>query len=118
MLTHVFVLSCRVHQLISSGENEVYLHALGAAIPRALNLALKVKKNYGDRVTLDTATNTVELTDDFERVTAAEESTAGGSGSQRSRLNSGVYVKIVFVPAPAEGAAGSNTSSSTDTSEQ
>ena len=86
----------RVHQLISSGENEVYLHALGAAIPRALNLALKVKKNYGDRVTLDTATNTVELTDDFERVD--ESSTTGGQS--RTRLNSGVYVKINFAPTP------------------
>ena len=59
---------CRVHQLINSGESDVYLHALGAAIPRALNLALKVKKYYGEQVSLDTATNTVELTDDFERI--------------------------------------------------
>jgi len=106
----------RVHQLISSGENEVYLHALGAAIPRALNLALKVKKNYGDRVTLDTATNTVELTDDFERVDESSATAAGGQS--RTRLNSGVYVKITFAPTPPPPAEGSNTSSSTDTSEQ
>ena len=35
---------------------------MGAAIPRALNLALSVEKAYGAAITLETATSTVELT--------------------------------------------------------
>ena len=85
---------CRCQKLIDGGESEVYLHALGAAIPRALNLALKVKKFYGEQVSLDTATSTVELTDDFQRI----------SNSNEQRYNSGVYIKLIYnkEPPPAE----------------
>ena len=79
----------RCQKLLQSGEGEIYLHALGAAIPRALNLALKIQKFFGNRVTLDTTTSTVELTDDFEPRTDN-----GGEGGSRTRHNSGVYIKI------------------------
>jgi len=109
--THPKVQLDRVHHLINSGESDVYLHALGAAIPRALNLALKVKKYYGEQVSLDTATNTVELTDDFERIVQNTEDSQ--HLQQRTRLNSGVYVKITHVPVVA---GSSNDSSGTTSS--
>jgi len=94
----------RCQQLIQSGESVVYLHALGAAIPRALNLALKVKKFYGEQVTLETTTSTVELTDDFERVAPPPPDSTGDNAAQgsRSRLNSGIYVKITHQITPNE----------------
>ena len=53
----------RCKRLIDQGDStEIYLHSLGAAIPRALNLALQIQKAYGDIVALDTHTSTVELT--------------------------------------------------------
>jgi len=114
--THPKVQLDRVHQLIRSGENEVFLHALGAAIPRALNLALKVKKEYGEEVSLETATNTVELTDDFESTNTSNSEESNG---QRTRFNSGVYVKILHtVPSPVQTETAGAGSPSTDTSEQ
>lgn len=56
----VFIFRCK--KLIDQGENQLYLHSLGAAIPRALNLALQIQKSYGAAITLETATSTVELT--------------------------------------------------------
>lgn len=61
----------RCQGLIDKGEPEIYLHSLGAAIPRALNLALQLQKDNSATVTLDTVTSTVELTDDFEPLTEA-----------------------------------------------
>ena len=52
----------RCQSLLDKGESEIYLHSLGAAIPRALNLALQIQKNNCDTFGLDTATSTVELT--------------------------------------------------------
>ena len=79
----------RCQQLLDKGEPEIYLHSLGAAIPRALNLALQIQKNNFDSVSLDTATSTVELTDDFEPIQADS-----GPHFQQSRYNSAVHIKI------------------------
>jgi len=70
----------------------VYLHALGAAIPRALNLALQLQRNYGPRVILDTATSTVELTDDFEPV--SHDNSNSKETVTQTRYNSAVHIKI------------------------
>jgi ribonuclease P/MRP protein subunit RPP20 len=82
----------RCKKLIDQGENELYLHSLGAAIPRALNLALQIQKAYGIGLTLETATSTVELTDDFEPL--------HGEGSEESRIryNSSIHIKILYNP--------------------
>ena len=61
---------CRCRKLIDQGESELYLHSLGAAIPRALNLALQIQKSYGVRITLETATSTVELTGEIDTYTS------------------------------------------------
>ena len=58
----MFCATFRCKKLIEQGENELFLHSLGAAIPRALNLALQIQKSFGVGITLETATSTVELT--------------------------------------------------------
>jgi len=72
----------------------VYLHSLGAAIPRALNLALQLQRRYGSRIQLDTTTSTVELTDDFEPIIFDAGNSTGKETITRSRYNSAVHVKI------------------------
>ncbi len=82
----------RCQTLIEKGESEIYLHSLGAAIPRALNLSLQIQKANSNTVTLETQTSTVELTDDFEPITNE------GTESSQSRLNSAVHIKICYNP--------------------
>ena len=67
------------------GESEFFIHSLGSAIPRALNLALQIQKDNSTCVNLETVTSTLELTDDYE-------STAN---LDNNRHNSAVHIKIV-----------------------
>jgi len=75
----------RCRQFIEKGESEFFIHSLGSAIPRALNLALQIQKDNSTCVTLETVTSTLELTDDYE-------STAN---LDNNRHNSAVHIKIV-----------------------
>lgn len=79
----------------------VYLHALGAAIPRALNLALQLQRNYGSRIQLDTATSTVELTDDFEPVSHDYSNSNPKETVTHTRYNSAVHIKITCASDPS-----------------
>lgn len=72
----------------------IYLHALGAAIPRALNLALQLQRKYGSRIQLDTITSTVELTDDFEPLVFEQSTSATKESITHNRYNSAVHIKI------------------------
>jgi len=72
----------------------LYLHSLGAAIPRALNLALQLQRRYGSRIQLDTTTSTVELTDDFEPIAFENPSSTAKAAITRTRHNSAVHIKI------------------------
>jgi len=53
-------------KLLQGEHEEVVIHGLGAAVNRAINLALQVKAVYGDTVELATMTSTEELIDDLE----------------------------------------------------
>jgi len=75
----------RCRQFIEKGESEFFIHSLGSAIPRALNLALQIQKDNSTCVNLETVTSTLELTDDYE-------STAN---LDNNRHNSAVHIKIV-----------------------
>jgi len=55
----------RCERLLASGEPEILLHALGAAIPRALNLVNVLQKKF-PLLSADPRTSTLELTDNFE----------------------------------------------------
>jgi ribonuclease P/MRP protein subunit RPP20 len=95
----------RCQQFIDKGEPEIYLHSLGGAIPRALNLALQIQKVNSHTVTLETVTSTVELTDDFEPFHCES-----GPAEAHQRFNSAVHVKITYNPqAESETAAAANT---------
>ena len=87
----------RCTKLIQEEEPEIYLHSLGAAIPRALNLALKLQKAYESIVTLDTVTSSAELTDDFEPIQRS-----GGedqrTDSHQPRHTPAVHIKISRKP--------------------
>ncbi len=54
----------RCQELLDSGET-VFVHGLGAAVSRAVNIALAVKKNNCGSVDLDVRTATVNLVDDI-----------------------------------------------------
>jgi len=75
----------RCRQFIEKGESEFFIHSLGSAIPRALNLALQIQKDNSTCVNLETVTSTLELTDDYE-------STAN---LDNNRHNSAVHIKII-----------------------
>ncbi|XP_015115118.1 ribonuclease P protein subunit p20 [Diachasma alloeum] len=53
-------------KLLDSGEPEIIIHGLGAAINRACNLALQLKKNSSGTLDIDIRTSTVHLIDDLE----------------------------------------------------
>ncbi|VDI74146.1 ribonuclease P/MRP protein subunit RPP20 [Mytilus galloprovincialis] len=80
----------RCHKLMNSG-NEVYIHGLGAAINRAVNLALEVKKSSIGNVETETQTSTVELVDDLEPETDEHEPEIF------IRNNSAVHIKVFKV---------------------
>ncbi|TRY68823.1 hypothetical protein TCAL_06187 [Tigriopus californicus] len=62
--THFPAQKQKVLDLLAQGHTEVFLHALGAAIPRAIHLALSVQSQVGPTLLqIRTQTDTVELTD-------------------------------------------------------
>lgn len=77
----------RCQKLMDSG-NEVYIHGLGAAINRAVNLALELKHSSVGNVETETHTSTVELVDDFEPETDEYEP------ETFTRNNSAVHIKV------------------------
>ena len=55
----------RCQSLLDGGFIEIFIHGLGAAINRSINLALQLKtKNHGS-LSLESNTSTVELKDDL-----------------------------------------------------
>ena len=56
----------RCQGLFDTGAQEVYIHGLGAAVNRAMNLALLLKCRSLGSLELSPNTSTVEVTDDLE----------------------------------------------------
>jgi len=56
----------RAKKVIFDGANEVHIHGLGAAINRAINIALQVQSHYNDALDIDVRTSTIQVVDDFE----------------------------------------------------
>lgn len=84
----------RVLNLLAQGHTEVYLHALGAAIPRAIHLALSVQSQIGPTlIQVRTHTDTVELTDEFEPIRGDASSTV-----TKTRPNSALHVRLSYLP--------------------
>ncbi|OQR74059.1 ribonuclease P protein subunit p20-like [Tropilaelaps mercedesae] len=56
----------RVKSVLLNGGKEVHIHGIGAAVNRAINIALQVQSHFGDAMETDVRTSTVEVTDDWE----------------------------------------------------
>ncbi|XP_067138660.1 ribonuclease P protein subunit p20 [Centruroides vittatus] len=78
----------RCEKLINNGENELYIHGLGNACNRAINLALQLKSNHVEIIEVSVNTSTVELVDDWEPEYDHLES------HTQIRNNSAVHIKV------------------------
>ena len=84
----------RCRQFIEKGEPEIYIHGLGATIPRVLNFTLQIQQESSDTIRLETVTSSFELNDDYEPILP------DNNGHQR--YNSGIHVKVINTPKPKE----------------
>ncbi|XP_023685028.1 ribonuclease P protein subunit p20 isoform X1 [Paramormyrops kingsleyae] len=77
-----------------SGHREIYIHGLGLAISRAINIALQLQACSQGALQLAANTSTVELVDDLEPDDPDE-----GEVLTRTRNNSAIHIKV-FYPDP------------------
>ncbi|KAL8614705.1 hypothetical protein ACOMHN_057375 [Nucella lapillus] len=73
---------------IINTEEEVFIHGLGSAVNRAINLALQLKERGLGTLEVDVKTSTVELIDDLEPETDDLEH------DTRTRQNSAVHIRV------------------------
>ncbi|XP_043280569.1 ribonuclease P protein subunit p20 [Venturia canescens] len=78
----------RCEKLLVSGQPELIIHALGAAINRACNLALQLKNNHCGTLELDINTSTVDLIDDLEPLYD------DGDYEINNRQNSSIHIRV------------------------
>ena len=78
----------RCQKYLDNGGQELYIHGLGAAINRAMNLALQLQNNGMGTIGVAVRTSTVELTDDLEPVNSTV------SNEFQTRHNSAIHIKI------------------------
>jgi len=77
----------RCQKILDNG-NVVYIHGLGVAINRAINLSLQLKTRGMGSVETAAHTSTVELTDDFEPTTDDHEA------ESTTRNNSAIHIRV------------------------
>ena len=77
-----------VRMLDEECQPEIFIHGLGAAVNRALTLALRLKDHYKGSVDIAVNTSSVELIDDLEPEKDNLEP------ETNSRINSAVHVKV------------------------
>ncbi len=78
----------RCQKLLDKGVNELYIHGLGQAVHRAINLALQLKAQGNGSIEVSAKTSTVELTDDWDPLDEEAEP------AQTTRNNSTVHIKV------------------------
>ncbi|CAM1331551.1 POP7 (predicted) [Pycnogonum litorale] len=81
----------RCQKLLDEGEEEVFLHGLGKAVTRAVNIALQIKSVGAGSVDVTVNTSTVDLIDDV-----IPESN-NGEASVQTRKNSAIHIKLFKV---------------------
>ena len=79
------VLRC---QQVLDRMDEVFIHGLGRAADRAINVALQLQENGIGTVNVAVNTSTVELIDDFEPLSDELDV------ETRTRLNSAVHIQV------------------------
>ncbi|XP_076662993.1 ribonuclease P protein subunit p20 [Andrena cerasifolii] len=78
----------RCEKLLGDGASELIIHGLGAAVPRACNLALQLREIHYGGVELDAKTSTTSIVDDFEPLSdSADYETI-------NRNNSTVHIRV------------------------
>ena len=56
----------KCQQLLDGGQKEVFLHGIGDAIPRALNLAAKLRDQYKGSLDFSVTTSTIKLVGNYQ----------------------------------------------------
>jgi len=87
--SHFVAQLSRCKKLFDKGNREIFLHGLGKAIPRAINIAFELKNFYHNSVDYTVNTSTVEVYDDIICVDDPEQPPV-----QRSRNVSSVDIRI------------------------
>lgn len=85
----------RCQKMLDAGIPELHIHGLGAAINRAMNLALQLQEKSMGSIQLAVNTSTVELVDDYEPMNDDAEP------ESRERNNSAVHIKLFRTSPPA-----------------
>ncbi|XP_072176534.1 ribonuclease P protein subunit p20-like [Diadema setosum] len=89
----------RCEKLLDAGEAEIHIHGLGAAINRALNLALQLESRALGTLQLAVSTDTVDLVDDVEPLCD------DADFDVRERTNSAVHIRLFRTPSTKEESA-------------
>ncbi|PNF43332.1 Ribonuclease P protein subunit p20, partial [Cryptotermes secundus] len=78
----------RCEKLLNEGESDIVIHGLGAAVPRAVNLALQLKTKHLGTVEVAVNTSTVDVVDDLEPLDDQ------GEYETHVRQNSSVHIRV------------------------
>ncbi|XP_065898424.1 ribonuclease P protein subunit p20-like [Dysidea avara] len=78
----------RCTKLLEEGYNEITIHGLGAAINRAINLALKLQDTSPYELKSEVTTSTVEVMDEFEPLEDDQHY------QSQSRNTSAIHIKL------------------------
>lgn len=84
----------RAQRLLDSGHDEIVLRGLGAAIPRAISLAVEIRARALCALAIRASTSTVSLMDDVD-----EGAGANARPSVRDRSCSAVELRLQRLPA-------------------
>ncbi|KAK3728601.1 hypothetical protein QZH41_011681 [Actinostola sp. cb2023] len=82
----------RCQKILDSRHQEVWIHGLGAAINRAINLALQLKHRGMGTIEISANTSSVDLIDDFEPLDDEHES------HSKVRTNSAIHIRVFKIP--------------------
>ncbi|XP_065826200.1 ribonuclease P protein subunit p20-like isoform X2 [Oscarella lobularis] len=83
----------RCEALLDKEFDEIVIHGLGAAVNRAIHLALQLEERGAGKRAVSASTSTVELVDDFE---AEDEE---GYSYSETRNNSSISIRVLNRPA-------------------
>ncbi|KAL1116606.1 hypothetical protein AAG570_005078 [Ranatra chinensis] len=75
-------------KLIEGGETEIILHGLGAAVTRAINLALQLEEHFNGSYCIDVQTSSLRIVDDLEPTTDALDY------DTQTRVNSAIHIRF------------------------
>ena len=78
----------RAQKLLDSGYNEIFIHGLGAAINRAVNLALQLKERGHGSIEISAQTSSTQVVDDFRSLDEEQESYS------ETRTKSSIKIKV------------------------